>query len=236
MIWPSLIAGFTLGFAGSLHCIGMCGPLSLMLPVGHFSKTGKFFSMLLYQFGRLVTYSILGLLTGLAGRTIYMAGLQQWFSIVLGILVLTLAGLYFLRRSIHFSFSRRLYKGVQTMIGKILKTKKGILGYLLLGMANGLLPCGMVYIALASTLSFASLYKSIGFMAMFGLGTFPAMMLVAYGAQIIKPGLRTVSGRLIPFFVMAAGLVLVLRGLHLGIMFISPELPQAGANAISCPH
>ena len=99
MLWSSLIAGFTLVTAGSLHCIGMCGPLSLALPTWHLSKSKRFISLLLYQFGRIITYSLLGLIFGLAGRGFYIAGIQQLFSIILGILVLIAAILYFEERT-----------------------------------------------------------------------------------------------------------------------------------------
>src|SRR5437870_6868440 len=98
MLWPSLIAGFTLGLAGSLHCVGMCGPLSLALPTWHLSKTKKFFSLFIYQSGRVVTYSVLGLIFGIAGRGFYVAGVQQMFSIIVGTLVLVSAILYFLQK------------------------------------------------------------------------------------------------------------------------------------------
>ncbi len=64
MLWPVIIAGFTLGAAGSLHCAGMCGPLSLALPVQHFSSVQKFLALLLYQAGRVITYSVIGLIFG----------------------------------------------------------------------------------------------------------------------------------------------------------------------------
>ena len=156
MLWPVLISGFTLGAAGSLHCVGMCGPLSLALPVHHLSGFHKFISLLLYQLGRIITYSIIGLLFGLAGRRIYISGYQQWFSIGMGILVLILAALYFIRnRAIHLSFLNRFYLLVQGIMVKLLKSSTNSFGFLLMGMANGLLPCGMVYIAIASTLSFS---------------------------------------------------------------------------------
>jgi len=174
-----IIAGFTLGAAGSLHCVGMCGPLSLALPTYHLSKTKKFISLLLYQFGRIITYSIVGLVFGLAGRRIYMAGFQHWFSIGMGILILTLAILYFIqKKTIHLAFLNRFYHSVQGIIIRVLKSSTGFFGFLLMGMANGLLPCGMVYIALAATLSFPEISQSVVFMAMFGAGTLPAMMLV----------------------------------------------------------
>ncbi len=231
----AIIAGFTLGASGSLHCIGMCGPLSLAMPTHHLSHTKKFFSLLLYQLGRVITYSIIGLLSGLAGRRIYIAGYQQWFSITMGMVILILAALYFLqKRTIHFSFLNRFYASVQKMIGHLLKSSKGFSGFLLIGMANGLLPCGMVYIALAAVLSFTTINESVIFMAMFGAGTLPAMMLVAYAGQIVKPGIRNAMRKTVPFFITLMGIVLILRGLNLGIPFLSPELPSSPGAPLIC--
>lgn len=235
MDWTIAIAGFTLGAAGSLHCIGMCGPLSLALPVHHFSKTGKLTALLLYQFGRILTYTAIGLLFGLAGRMIYVAGYQQLFSIIMGALILLLALLYFLHKS-HFRlpFLNRFYQGVQQLIIRVLKSSTSLLSFLFLGMANGLLPCGMVYIALATSLSFPGLEESAGFMASFGAGTLPAMMLVGYAGMMIRPELRSGFRKLVPVFITLMGVILILRGLNLGIPFISPELPHSPGESIDC--
>ncbi len=230
-----LISGFLLGFAGSLHCMGMCGPLSLALPTGHLKASSRLWSLLVYQLGRVITYVLLGLLFGMAGRSIYIAGVQQWFSIILGILILVLAVLYFIKGNmVHLPVLRGFYSFVSTLIGRIIKSNAGISGFLLLGMANGLLPCGMVYIALASTLSFYKIYQSAGFMAMFGAGTLPAMMLVAYSGQVCSPQLKRTFRKSIPFFIAATGILLVLRGLNLGIPFVSPQLPPAVGQVVSC--
>jgi len=230
-----MIAGFTLGAAGSLHCVGMCGPLSLALPVQHLSKAKKFFSLLLYQFGRIITYSFIGLLFGLAGRRIYISGYQQWFSIIMGILVLSLALLYFVsKKTVHLKFLNRFYFVVQQQISRLLRSARGPFSFLLMGMANGLLPCGMVYIALAATLSFREVIQSVSFMALFGAGTLPAMMLVGYAGQLIRPGWRTQLRQLVPVFISLMGVLLILRGLNLGIPFISPELPQSAGQALLC--
>lgn len=230
-----LIAGFTLGFAGSLHCVGMCGPLSLALPTWHLRGPVKFLSLLLYQFGRIITYAAIGLIFGLAGRGIYIAGIQQWFSITLGLLVLLMAAMYFVQQGhLHLPFFTRFYQWVSKLIGRVIKTNPGLSGFLLLGMANGLLPCGMVYIALAATLSFYKVYHAVGFMAFFGAGTLPAMMLVGYGGQMINPGIKRLFRKSIPFFITATGIILILRGLNLGITFISPVLPSPAAQAVIC--
>lgn len=229
------IAGFTLGAAGSLHCMGMCGPLSMALPVHHLSKSGKLLSLLLYQMGRILTYSLIGLLFGLAGRSLYIAGYQQWFSVIMGVMVLLLALLYFVqKRNIRVPLLSGMYTGVQQLIIRVLKSSSSIGSFFLLGLANGLLPCGMVYIALATSLSFSSVSESTGFMASFGAGTLPAMMLVGYAGLMIRPELRTGFRRLVPVFVSLMGVLLILRGLNLGIPFISPELPQAAGDAVNC--
>lgn len=235
MLLPVLISGFVLGAAGSLHCIGMCGPLSLALPIHHLSKTKKFLSLLLYQFGRIITYSGIGLLFGLGGRRIYIAGYQQYFSIIMGAFIIGLSVLYFLRhRTIHLKFLNRFYFFVQRQIATLLKSAIRPSGFLLMGMANGLLPCGMIYIALAATLSFTEIFQSVGFMAMFGAGTLPAMMLAGYAGQMIKPGWRISLQKLVPVFISAMGILLVLRGMNLGIPFISPELQQSPVDQLIC--
>ncbi len=235
MVWPVIISGFTLGAAGSLHCAGMCGPLSLALPVHHFSALNKFLALFLYQLGRVATYSLIGLLFGLAGRQLFIAGYQQWFSIGMGVLVLLLAGLYLLsKKRIHFRILNPFYQSVQQFIIRVLRSPTSVLSFLLLGMANGLLPCGMVYIALATSLSFAQTGESVLFMALFGAGTLPAMLFIGYAGVMIKPELRTVFRRMTPVFISLMGVLLILRGLNLGIPFISPELPQSPGAAVDC--
>ncbi|HRX93830.1 MAG TPA: sulfite exporter TauE/SafE family protein [Chitinophagaceae bacterium] len=235
IIEAGLLAGFTLGAAGSLHCIGMCGPISLALPVAHFSKSKRLLALFLYQAGRILTYSFLGLLLGLAGRSIYLSGYQRWFSIVAGSLILLSALLYFYRRNIvRLPFLNSFYQNIQKVISYFLKKANNPAGFLLIGMANGFLPCGMVYIAMASVLSFNTITESVGFMAMFGAGTFPAMMTVAYAGRLINPGIRASVSKAIPVFVAVMGMILILRGMNLGIPFISPELPGAPEEAVIC--
>lgn len=235
MLWPVLISGFTLGAAGSLHCIGMCGPLSLALPIHHFSAFKKTLSLLLYQFGRITTYSFIGLLFGLAGRRIYMGGFQQSFSIVIGALTLIFAFLYIIKhRRISIKALDKFYLSIQKIIGNLLRSPRGIFSFFILGMANGLLPCGMVYIALASTLSFSEVSHGVSFMAMFGAGTLPAMMLVSYAGTFISFRQRMNVKKWIPVFMSLMGVLLILRGLDLGIPFISPALPHAPGRVIEC--
>jgi hypothetical protein len=236
MQWPLLISGFTLGLAGSLHCIGMCGPLSLALPTHHLPAIRKFISLVTYQLGRIITYSCIGLVSGAAGRRIFISGYQQWFSIGMGILILFFAILYFSRKSasLKFTFVDRYYTSVQNLIVRLLRSSSGIKGFILLGMANGLLPCGMVYVALATAFSFTEVFESVFFMAMFGAGTLPAMMLVAYTIPVPLTKARHFFKKAVPSFMVAMAVLLILRGMNLGIPFISPQLPDTPVNAVIC--
>lgn len=231
----AIIAGLTLGLVSSFHCIGMCGPLTLALPLHHRSVLLRFAGLLLYQLGRITTYSFIGLLFGFVGRRIYIQGYQQWFSIGLGIIILFMAALYFLHRyDFHVPFFKSFYIRVQKLISFFLQKADNPFGFFTMGMANGLLPCGMVYIALITTLSFTTITESISFMAMFGAGTLPAMMLVGMAGQFVKPAVRGAMQKAVPWFVVLVGVVLVLRGMNLGIPFVSPALPGAAEDAVVC--
>jgi len=234
MIWQFTIAGFMLGLIGSLHCVGMCGPLALALPIQYLYKSQRAFAIVLYQLGRVITYSTLGLLLGLAGRQVYLAGLQQWFSIGMGVLIIFLLIQYWIfRRNVRPALLNTFYLGVQRVMIKILKTR-GTTSFLFFGMANGFLPCGMVYIALAGALVTTAVHESVLFMAMFGLGTVPAMIAISFFGQYFGLNVRNSFRRIVPAFVMAMGVILILRGMNLGIPFISPLLPSSSPAPVSC--
>ena len=234
MIWQFIIAGFILGLVGSLHCVGMCGPLALALPVQYLYKSQRLFANVLYQFGRVITYSSLGLIFGLAGRQVYLAGFQEWFSIGMGALIIFLLIQYWIfRRNVRPGLLTRFYIAVQRVMIKILKTG-GATSFLLFGMGNGLLPCGMVYIALAGALVTTAVHQSVLFMAMFGLGTMPAMIAISFFGQFVNVKVRNSFRKIVPVFVAAMAVVLILRGMNLGIPFISPVLPSASQAAVSC--
>lgn len=103
-----------------------------------------------------------------------------------------------------------------------------------MGMANGLLPCGMVYIAIAGALSTADVVSGVLFMAFFGAGTLPAMMMISYFGKMISLSARSSMRKAVPYFVAVMGILLILRGLNLGIPFISPEMPAVSGQVVSC--
>lgn len=233
-MWPVITAAGVLGLMGSMHCIGMCGPLAMSLPVHHLSRTGQLLSILLYHTGRILTYTILGLLFGIAGRGLYLAGFQQWFSIATGIIMLLLAVKYFVgNANVYPKWVQSWYGPLQHLMGRLLK-HNNTFSFLLLGMANGLLPCGMVYIAIIGAIGLSDPLQSAGFMMVFGLGTFPAMFLLSWFGIRISMDVRVRLKRAVPFIIATMGVILILRGMNLGIPFISPVLGEQVGAAVGC--
>jgi uncharacterized protein len=231
-----LAGGLMLGLAGSFHCIGMCGPLSLALPIHNLNPSLRKLGLLFtYQVGRITTYSFLGLIIGFAGRPLQIGQYQQGLSIVIGSLVI-LAALFYQKSSFtpRWPALTKFFNSIQQFISKRIRAAKRVHHFFVLGVANGWLPCGLVYVALASTFSIGATHDSVGFMAAFGAGTLPSMLLVGLSGQLIKPTLRVSLQKMVPYFVVLMGILLILRGLNLGIPYLSPELPQVPTDGINC--
>ena len=219
-----------LGLFGSLHCVGMCGPLALAV-AGKSHAPGR----LLYNLGRILTYMALGLVFGLAGGAARLAGLQQWLSIAAGLFILLWAVVPFLRN--RFESSRAMTSvsnSVKHLISPLLG-RNALLSQFGVGVLNGLLPCGFVYVALAAALAQTSIQGSVVFMGVFGLGTFPAMFLVTFAPSLFGRSARTSLRRFVPVGTAAIALLLILRGLSLGVPYISPKLPANPAQQDSVP-
>ena len=236
-MWSIAAAGLVLGLISSLHCIGMCGPLMLALPVRHLDKWKQILTIFLYNTGRITTYSLLGALLGLAGRRIYLAGFQRWFTVVLGVVMLVLAFVYFYKQaSVQPSWIQAIHSRIQQLMLRFVRSNN-ISGYFLLGMANGLLPCGMVYLAIAGAVTADSVLHSVLFMSLFGAGTLPAMFALGiFGLRVTLP-VRQQMKAAMPYVVVAMAVLLILRGCNLGIPFISPVIADAyrqPGHIISC--
>ena len=227
--------GLVLGLAGSLHCVGMCGPLSLGLPMHETSTSRRIIALALYHLGRIITYSLLGLFFGLIGRRFYIAGMQQGLSIALGVMMMVAALQYFIFRYVYQpAFIRKIYSRLQQAMIRVMKNIS-LPNYVLFGALNGLLPCGMVYVAIAAAISTNGILTGTVMMASFGAGTLPAMFALALFGYMVKMPARNQLRRLSPYFVCAIGLVLILRGLNLGIPFVSPVMEDAPQPALNCP-
>ncbi len=225
-MFPLLLSALSLGLLSSFHCAGMCGPLLMALPVQHLSSSGRVLAQVSYHAARLATYMLLGLLFGVLGHSLYLAGWQQQLSIIAGIFVL----IFTLLRSTKIL----ILPGPLNRVIYRLWTIKMPGKFFFMGMANGLLPCGMVYFALAAALSTGDTGRAVGFMLCFGLGTLPLLAALTWYGHRLSVSLRVKMRKAIPYFLATMGVLLILRGLNLGIPFISPVLPDHPSAAIDC--
>jgi sulfite exporter TauE/SafE len=229
-----LITAFGLGLVSSLHCVGMCGPLALALPLSGFSARARYLGILIYNIGRISTYTIAGLLVGLIGRTIQFAGYQQAFSITIGVLIL----LYFISSTgLIPSFTKRsgLHKKIQSVIIHYMG-QPSYKNLFITGAANGLLPCGMVYLALGAAAASGDMATAGVFMAFFGIGTLPLLAALSIGGIYIGPSIRKKISRVSPYVTLFMGALLILRGLNLNIPYLSPHIHFADAKAVVSCH
>lgn len=214
-----------LGLLGSLHCAAMCGPLQLALPLPPGGAGRVVTGRLLYQAGRIFTYGLLGVIAGLAGKSLFLIGLQRWLSLALGLAIL--AG-FFLSKKVALSAPVvRLVMRLKTAMSAQLQ-RQTLRSLTLLGALNGLLPCGLVYVALAGALATGSFAGSILFMVLFGVGTLPMMLAVSLSGRILPLSFRTRLRNAIPVGVCLVAALLILRGLALGIPYLSPDLAAGG--------
>ncbi|MFN4007611.1 MAG: sulfite exporter TauE/SafE family protein [Chitinophagaceae bacterium] len=233
MITQAILTGLGLGSFSSLHCIGMCGPIALSLPNMHLPVWQQRASAVLYNLGRVITYSLIGALLGVLGRQFQMGQIQQIISIVMGALVLSYAiHHYFTRKSWQPRFLDAIHQQVQKIMIHLLQSPT-LSSFLLLGMANALLPCGMVYVALASALSFMDIEVSIAFMAAFGIGTLPLMLLVSMLGNTLRMPIRANLRKATPYMITIVGMLLILRGLNLNIPYLSPYIQHA-STVVPC--
>jgi uncharacterized protein len=227
-----LFTGLVLGFFGSLHCVGMCGPIVLALP-GKNAVFSRFLGLRIsYNLGRILGYSWLGLLVGLFGRQLQLAGLQETISISTGMLILVVTFFPMLSKRFHFDLgvSRLLHK----LLGDLLH-RPAYGSQLLTGLLNGLLPCGMVYLALAASLLLTNPLEGAAFMASFGMGTFPAMLAMAFAGRQLMSQWRPAFRRLSPVIATVMAVLFILRGMSLGIPYLSPELGQISSARTEAP-
>ena len=218
-----IIAAFTMGLLGSFHCVGMCGPLALSLPLNNDSFWSKFSGGLLYNAGRIVTYSLFGLVFGIIGKSVALFGFQQWLSIILGVLIIFFVILP--KRVTSFNnnnFVLNYFEKIRSSFGKLF-LKKNYSSLFSIGLLNGLLPCGLVYMAAAGAVATGDIVNSIFFMAFFGLGTLPMMWSIAFFGNYVSIGLRQKIRKAYPYMMTLIACLLILRGMGLGIPYVSPK-------------
>ena len=225
------ISALLLGLASSLHCIGMCGPLMMSIPVQHLPPGKKIWGILLYQIGRIGTYMLLGIVAGLIGWRIGVAGWQQIFSVIMGILILFLLFSQFLFAKSHRWnwFNQRVTRLISWAM-----RQHSFSGMFLMGAANGLLPCGMVYIAISAAMATATIINATLFMFFFGMGTLPALFSLAFWGTRLSWQTRQSMRKLVPYIVGITAILLIIRGLNLNIPYLSPVISERSGNTVSC--
>lgn len=218
------ITALIFGLISSLHCIGMCGPIAMMIPLDHRHPARKALQIMTYHGGRMSAYAVLGLLFGLLGQGLYLAGLQQELSILAGVAILILVVVPE-RVLATYRFSQPIYRlvgSVKAQLGLQLR-KKGFGSIYLLGLFNGFLPCGLVYAALFGAITIQNPLGGAMYMAIFGLGTAPLMSALVYVQTFLSKPLRNQVQKFIPWATAAIAVLFILRGLGLGIPYVSPS-------------
>ncbi|UCD37679.1 MAG: sulfite exporter TauE/SafE family protein [Fidelibacterota bacterium] len=218
---------FLLGLIGSLHCIGMCGPIAVMLPGRTETIARVVTGRLLYNIGRTLTYALMGLIIGFLGRSISLAGYQQAIGFIVGggliasvLLPARVRGWFLTRAGIG-----RMVEPLKRVVGALL-TRGSNSSLLFLGICNGFLPCGLVYAALGSSLMVEGPIQGMLYMANFGVGTIPVMLAMSFTGKLFNAAVRRKLARLLPVGVVILGLLFILRGLSLGIPYISPDVDR----------
>lgn len=235
-----LWTAFIVGLVGSAHCAGMCGPIALALPLRSDNWFTRVSGGLVYNFGRIITYMILGAIFGIVGKGLHMAGFQLIASVVIGALMIAMVVIPLIFRQLPSlntffeGYSARLMSGFRNLF------RKGTIGSLFgIGLLNGILPCGLVYVAVAGAINTGDVVSAMMYMALFGIGTIPVMLAVSLAGSMISLSVRIFINKLSPYVIVLLGVLFILRGLSLGIPYISPKaeaLTPVVEKAHKCCH
>ncbi len=210
-----------MGFTGSLHCAGMCGPIVWIMPFQQFSGIKKIAALGLYHLGRLSVYAGLAVILH-SFRSLFDPKLQQYISIGLGISLLLVGILTFIPNHVA-KFNLPWSEFVKKQLGKFIgNPSMGTMA--VTGVLNGLLPCGLVYMALSTSLTAQSATQSAAMMYVFGLGTLPMLVSITLLKTKLSILRTTHVRKLVPVMVFAFGCLFVLRGMNLGVPYLSPKV------------
>ncbi len=229
-----LIAALSMGFLGSLHCAGMCGPIMLVMPFAELKGGKKALGIGLYHLGRISVYALMGLVLH-SFKALFHPEAQQVISVVLGGMLLIAGILTF--TSSRFSF-RLPWMGAVSRASSRFMAKPGLLSLAGSGVLNGLLPCGLVYMALALAVGAPTPVGSMLAMYAFGIGTIPMLLAII----LLRGRVRFLQSanlrRMVPVFMLLFGTLFLLRGLDLGIPYLSPKVTvaQSGEVEADCCH
>lgn len=234
-----LVTALLLGLLGSFHCVGMCGPIAFLLPLHRSNPTQRVVQIIAYHSGRLFMYSLLGLFLGILGERLQLFGFQQQVSITIGVLMILtiIVPMHALGKFNVLKPVYRLVSKLKTAMGGNLK-KRTIDGFFTMGLLNGMLPCGLVYMAVLGAIANSNPWNGALYMAFFGLGTVPLMTSAIYLGNFLSTTVKQRVVKAIPVAVVIIGLLFILRGMGLGIPYVSPAsaTPQHQITAQELCH
>jgi len=223
---PFFIAAFTFGFLGNFHCIAMCGPIAASVMQNTNQKKIVFIGSLFYNLGRVYTYTLLGLIIGLAGQQLVFFGFQKLLSVIAGITLL----IFILYPSLATKLSAVLFVGkVKKFFGTYIQ-KKSNASKFILGVLNGLLPCGLVYMAVATSIAIGNPIYSALFMMVFGISTIPGLLGIGISKSFLNTKTKLFFKKFSPTFSFLVATLLILRGLNLGIPYLNPTVLKQQDN------
>ena len=226
-----IVSALVLGLIGSFHCVGMCGPIAVALPINNQSWFSRLSGTFLYNIGRAITYGIMGAVFGILGEGIQLGGLQKWVSIIMGIIMILSVVFPFLFRNTRL-LDQYIYGYVDKLkayLGPLFKNSS-LISLFFIGILNGLLPCGLVYVALAGAIATGGVLSGSLYMFVFGLGTLPMLAVVTLAGNVISGRFKSAVNKLIPYVIVLIGALFILRGLQLGIPYLSPPEKKLHIN------
>lgn len=225
---------FLMGLTGSMHCAGMCGPIIWVMPFQALSGYKKWLGIALYHLGRLSVYATLGLIL-FSFKSVFDPHVQQYVSMIAGALLL-IAGIASFIPGKTLQFNLPWAGWVRAALAKFM-AKPGLLSLLFTGALNGLLPCGLVYVALSASITAQSAVGAMLMMYTFGLGTVPMLVMLTVLKNRVSFVRQLSIRKLVPVTMLLFGCLFILRGMNLGVPYLSPKL-EMEKNEIkaSCCH
>lgn len=226
-----IITAFVLGLGGSLHCLGMCGPLILMMPFKSGENSSTALNLTVYFVSKSVLYGVIGLVIGLFGLGIRGIMGQYLLSLVAGSFILGVTLWPVLNRWL--ALPSKLHLKMVDWYNR-LNTRPRWYYFIVLGVFNALLPCVMIWVAAGASAVTADPVKGFLFMSIFGLGTAPALIAAFLSQSIIKRKLRLGLQRTSKIIAFVLGIVLLMRGLNLNIPHSHSPVMNQVSKLITC--
>lgn len=230
----SIITIISIAFLGSFgHCVGMCGGIVIAYSStkikAEWSKQVQAIAHLLYSFGRITTYMILGALFGLVGGVVTFDNLTSGIFLLITGFMMVLVGLSLLGKikfltMLEHSCSKSPFyqKTFKSLLGS-----DSLFSFYLLGMLNGLLPCGFVYVFAITAASTGSAFWGAFVMLIFGLSTIPALFSLGFFVGLFK------QSNLRDLFIKLASILVIAFGIYIG--YIGYEyLTDPTKSILSC--